>query len=100
MLWVVRRRWWILAAGLALFLLGIEPPDPGGWDLLLLFPWRCGPAARSLTLPVQTDPLPLGVDRSAPRRLSSLVGLHLPAYRRRQIAGDEVGDRYALEHRS
>jgi hypothetical protein len=32
MLWVVRRRWWILAAGLALFLLGIEPPDPGGWD--------------------------------------------------------------------
>lgn len=32
MLWVVRRRWWILAGGLALFLLGIEPPDLGGWD--------------------------------------------------------------------
>lgn len=24
--WVVKRRWWILAAGLALYLLGIEPP--------------------------------------------------------------------------
>jgi hypothetical protein len=29
MLWVVKRRWWILAGGLALFLLGIEPPGPG-----------------------------------------------------------------------
>jgi hypothetical protein len=26
MSWVVRRRWWILGAGLALYLLGIERP--------------------------------------------------------------------------
>jgi hypothetical protein len=30
--WVVKRRWWILAGGLGLVLLGIEPPDPGAWD--------------------------------------------------------------------
>jgi hypothetical protein len=24
--WVVKRRWWVLGAGLALYLLGIEPP--------------------------------------------------------------------------
>jgi hypothetical protein len=32
MLWVVKRRWWMLAGGLALHLLGIEPPNPGAWD--------------------------------------------------------------------
>lgn len=26
MSWVVKRRWWILGAGLALYLLGTEPP--------------------------------------------------------------------------
>jgi len=28
MSWVVKRRWWILGGGLALYLLGIEPPGP------------------------------------------------------------------------
>ena len=43
MLWVVRRRWWILAAGLALFLLGIEPPDPGGWGCCCYSHGAAGP---------------------------------------------------------
>ena len=30
--WVVKRRWWILAGGLALVLLGIEPPNYLAWD--------------------------------------------------------------------
>jgi hypothetical protein len=28
MSWVVKRRWWILGGGLALYLLGIERPGP------------------------------------------------------------------------
>lgn len=76
MLWVVKRRWWILAGGLVLFLLGLVLSGPrtdvgigsvfGGVGLvmvvwatlaaLLAIPMALEPAVRLLDLPIQTDP--------------------------------------------